>query len=176
MLHVRAALNMSVFLLIGKTSALTMNVAGVIKDWMLILLSVVLYGWAAAAALFAAPATASCLPFYCWSGGHGPGQPACVACDRQEKLGSPHPRTQRMRLNPKWPGERDTDYRLPPPPHLPRSPVTQTQLFGYGIAFVGVCVYNYKKVQAMKQAQTGKTPEKLDKANSMENGNSKANN
>ncbi len=39
-----AALNMSVFLLIGKTSALTMNVAGVVKDWLLILLSVVLYG------------------------------------------------------------------------------------------------------------------------------------
>ena len=30
------ALNLSVFLLIGKTSALTMNVAGVIKDWLLI--------------------------------------------------------------------------------------------------------------------------------------------
>lgn len=38
------ALNMSVFLLIGKTSALTMNVAGVIKDWLLIILSVLLYG------------------------------------------------------------------------------------------------------------------------------------
>ncbi|KAJ9533122.1 hypothetical protein QJQ45_018216 [Haematococcus lacustris] len=38
------ALNMAVFLLIGKTSALTMNVAGVVKDWLLILLSVVLYG------------------------------------------------------------------------------------------------------------------------------------
>lgn len=36
---------MSVFLLIGKTSALTMNVAGVVKDWLLILLSVLLYGW-----------------------------------------------------------------------------------------------------------------------------------
>ena len=36
-------LNMSVFLLIGKTSALTMNVAGVIKDWMLIALSVLLF-------------------------------------------------------------------------------------------------------------------------------------
>lgn len=36
-------LNMSVFLLIGKTSALTMNIAGVIKDWMLIGLSVVLF-------------------------------------------------------------------------------------------------------------------------------------
>ena len=34
---------MSVFLLIGKTSALTMNVAGVLKDWLLIILSVVLY-------------------------------------------------------------------------------------------------------------------------------------
>ena len=27
------ALNLAVFLLIGKTSALTMNIAGVIKDW-----------------------------------------------------------------------------------------------------------------------------------------------
>lgn len=35
---------MSVFLLIGKTSALTMNVAGVIKDWLLIALSVFMYG------------------------------------------------------------------------------------------------------------------------------------
>lgn len=33
-------LNMAVFLLIGKTSALTMNVAGVVKDWMLIGISV----------------------------------------------------------------------------------------------------------------------------------------
>lgn len=31
---------MAVFLLIGKTSALTMNIAGVAKDWMLIGLSV----------------------------------------------------------------------------------------------------------------------------------------
>ncbi|KAK9865994.1 hypothetical protein WJX84_007622 [Apatococcus fuscideae] len=37
------ALNMAVFLLIGKTSALTMNIAGVVKDWMLIGLSVVLF-------------------------------------------------------------------------------------------------------------------------------------
>ena len=37
------ALNLSVFLLIGKTSALTMNVAGVIKDWLLIGLSVLLF-------------------------------------------------------------------------------------------------------------------------------------
>lgn len=34
---------MSVFLLIGKTSALTMNIAGVIKDWLLIGLSVLLF-------------------------------------------------------------------------------------------------------------------------------------
>jgi len=33
------ALNLAVFLLIGKTSALTMNIAGVIKDWMLIFAS-----------------------------------------------------------------------------------------------------------------------------------------
>jgi hypothetical protein len=38
------ALNCSVFLLIGKTSALTMNLAGVAKDVMLIYLSVTLYG------------------------------------------------------------------------------------------------------------------------------------
>lgn len=36
-------LNMAVFLLIGKTSALTMNIAGVVKDWMLIGLSVFLF-------------------------------------------------------------------------------------------------------------------------------------
>lgn len=36
-------LNLSVFLLIGKTSALTMNVAGVIKDWLLIGLSVLIF-------------------------------------------------------------------------------------------------------------------------------------
>jgi hypothetical protein len=40
-----AALNMSVFLLIGRSSALTMNVAGVIKDWMLIGLSVMMFKW-----------------------------------------------------------------------------------------------------------------------------------
>ena len=34
---------MSVFLLIGKTSALTMNIAGVIKDWMLIFFSFYLF-------------------------------------------------------------------------------------------------------------------------------------
>ncbi len=34
---------MAVFLLIGKTSALTMNVAGVVKDWLLIFLSVLVY-------------------------------------------------------------------------------------------------------------------------------------
>eukprot|EP00873_Tetraselmis_striata_P022470 jgi/Tetstr1/442734/TSEL_030823.t1 len=37
-------LNCAIFLLIGKTSALTMNVAGVIKDWGLIMLSVAIYG------------------------------------------------------------------------------------------------------------------------------------
>ena len=40
----KTALNVSVFLLIGKTSALTMNVAGVVKDWLLIGLSVALFG------------------------------------------------------------------------------------------------------------------------------------
>jgi hypothetical protein len=37
------ALNCSVFLLIGKSSALTMNIAGVVKDWLLIYLSWVIF-------------------------------------------------------------------------------------------------------------------------------------
>lgn len=40
---VPAALNMSVFMLIGRSSALTMNIAGVLKDWLLIMLSMVMY-------------------------------------------------------------------------------------------------------------------------------------
>ena len=39
---------MAVFRLIGKTSALTMNIGGVVKDWMLIGLSVALYKCACA--------------------------------------------------------------------------------------------------------------------------------
>ena len=65
---------MAVFLLIGKTSALTMNIAGVVKDWLLIGLSV---------ALFA-------------------------------------------------------------------SAVSQLNLFGYAIAFLAVCWYNYQKLQAVR--------------------------
>lgn len=38
------ALNCAVFMLVGKTSALTMNVAGVMKDVMLVYLSVTVYG------------------------------------------------------------------------------------------------------------------------------------
>jgi drug/metabolite transporter (DMT)-like permease len=64
-------LNLSVFLLIGKTSALTMNVAGVIKDWLLIWLSAWVY----------------------------------------------------------------------------HSSVTRLGLAGYGVAFVGVCIYNRSKLQ-----------------------------
>lgn len=54
-------LNLAVFLLIGKTSALTMNIAGVIKDWMLIFFSFT---------LFHAPVTALNLAGYafCCSG------------------------------------------------------------------------------------------------------------
>eukprot|EP00891_Asterochloris_glomerata_P000641 jgi/Astpho2/641/Aster-04482 len=81
------ALNMAVFLLIGKTSALTMNIAGVIKDWLLIGLSVLLF----------------------------------------------------------------------------KSPVTSINLGGYGIAFGGVCWYNYRKLQGMKKKQAEKDAQlKLD--------------
>lgn len=73
------ALNLAVFLLVGKTSALTMNVAGVVKDWLLIAFS--------------------------------------------------------------W--------------HVIKDTVTPVNLFGYGIAFLGVTYYNYLKYQALmaKEAQ-----------------------
>lgn len=73
------ALNVAIFMLIGKTSALNMNVAGVVKDWLLIFLSAFVY----------------------------------------------------------------------------RAPVTRQQLVGYGIAFGGVCYYNYQRYQASKAAQVG---------------------
>jgi hypothetical protein len=72
------ALNLSVFLLIGKTSALTMNVAGVIKDWLLIGLSSLLF----------------------------------------------------------------------------HSKVTPLNLQGYGIAFAGVCWYNWTKLQSMNKNES----------------------
>jgi len=67
-------LNLAVFLLIGKTSALTMNIAGVIKDWMLIWMSMRMF----------------------------------------------------------------------------TSPVTVLNLAGYSVAFLGVCWYNYQKLNAAK--------------------------
>ncbi|KAK4790923.1 hypothetical protein SAY86_031336 [Trapa natans] len=72
------ALNLAVFLLVGKTSALTMNVAGVVKDWLLIAFS--------------------------------------------------------------WSVIKDT--------------VTPINLFGYGIAFLGVGYYNHAKLQALKASET----------------------
>ncbi|CAL5221974.1 g4256 [Coccomyxa viridis] len=77
-------LNLSVFLLIGKTSALTMNVAGVIKDWLLIGLSALMF----------------------------------------------------------------------------QAQISGLSLGGYGVAFSGVCWYNYTKLQAMqaKQAQLAQQP------------------
>ncbi|GJN14810.1 hypothetical protein PR202_gb01672 [Eleusine coracana subsp. coracana] len=74
------ALNLAVFLLVGKTSALTMNVAGVVKDWLLIAFS--------------------------------------------------------------WSVIRDT--------------VTPVNLFGYGIAFLGVAYYNHVKLQALKAKEAQK--------------------
>ncbi|GBG80439.1 hypothetical protein CBR_g30903 [Chara braunii] len=71
------ALNLAVFLLIGKTSALTMNIAGVVKDWMLI--------------------------YFSWTQFH--------------------------------------------------DPVTRVNIFGYGIAFLGVCYYNRLKFKKMKEKE-----------------------
>ncbi|KAL3839836.1 hypothetical protein ACJIZ3_024427 [Penstemon smallii] len=74
------ALNLAVFLLVGKTSALTMNVAGVVKDWLLIAFS--------------------------------------------------------------WSVIKDT--------------VTPINLFGYGLAFLGVGYYNHAKLQALKAKEAQK--------------------
>ncbi|GAB4828293.1 hypothetical protein Ancab_035207 [Ancistrocladus abbreviatus] len=74
------ALNLAVFLLVGKTSALTMNVAGVVKDWLLIAFS--------------------------------------------------------------WSVIKDT--------------VTPINLFGYGLAFLGVAYYNHAKLQALKASEAQK--------------------
>lgn len=76
-------LNLAVFLLIGKTSALTMNVAGVVKDWLLIAIS--------------------------------------------------------------WFQFKD--------------PVTSTNLFGYSLAFLGVCVYNHAKLKKAVQKEAARKPE-----------------
>ncbi|XP_022132032.1 probable sugar phosphate/phosphate translocator At5g25400 [Momordica charantia] len=80
------ALNLAVFLLVGKTSALTMNVAGVVKDWLLIAFS--------------------------------------------------------------WSVIKDT--------------VTPINLFGYGLAFLGVAYYNHSKFQALKAKESQKKPPPAD--------------
>lgn len=80
------ALNLAVFLLVGKTSALTMNVAGVVKDWLLIAFS--------------------------------------------------------------WSVIKDT--------------VTAINLFGYGLAFLGVAYYNHSKLQALKAKEAQKKPAAAD--------------
>ncbi|KAL6536210.1 hypothetical protein OROGR_012782 [Orobanche gracilis] len=80
------ALNLAVFLLVGKTSALTMNVAGVVKDWLLIAFS--------------------------------------------------------------WSVIKDT--------------VTALNLFGYGLAFLGVGYYNHSKLQALKAKEAQKKAQMAD--------------
>ncbi|XP_074314168.1 putative sugar phosphate/phosphate translocator At2g25520 [Silene latifolia] len=80
------ALNLAVFLLVGKTSALTMNVAGVVKDWLLIAFS--------------------------------------------------------------WSVIKDT--------------VTPINLFGYGLAFLGVGFYNHSKLQAFKVKEAQKKAAQAD--------------
>ncbi|XP_074273949.1 putative sugar phosphate/phosphate translocator At2g25520 [Silene latifolia] len=80
------ALNLAVFLLVGKTSALTMNVAGVVKDWLLIAFS--------------------------------------------------------------WSVIKDT--------------VTPINLFGYGLAFLGVGFYNHSKLQALKAKEAQKKAAQAD--------------
>jgi Triose-phosphate Transporter family len=83
-----AGLNISSFLLLGRTSALTMNVCGVIKDWILIGLSMAIF----------------------------------------------------------------------------HSSVTNVNLIGYSIAFLGVTWYNYQKVQDTKAAATERISHSSDNA------------
>ncbi|CAI9772864.1 unnamed protein product [Fraxinus pennsylvanica] len=80
------ALNLAVFLLVGKTSALTMNVAGVVKDWLLIAFS--------------------------------------------------------------WSVIKDT--------------VTPVNLFGYGLAFLGVAYYNHLKEAPTADEEAGKLLEEIE--------------
>ncbi|GLT26171.1 hypothetical protein SLA2020_012560 [Shorea laevis] len=80
------ALNLAVFLLVGKTSALTMNVAGVVKDWLLIAFS--------------------------WS--------------------------------------------------VIKDMVTPINLFGYGLAFLGVAYYNHSKFKALKEKEAQRRTEEVD--------------
>ena len=69
----------AVFLLIGKTSALTMNIAGVIKDWLLIFFSYYLFG---------APVTALNLlgyAFCCTGVRHNPMHPITYCLEHQSQ-------------------------------------------------------------------------------------------
>lgn len=79
------SLNLAVFLLIGKTSALTMNIAGVIKDWLLIFFSYTVF----------------------------------------------------------------------------QAPVTRLNMVGYIFCCSGVAVYNYQKLQTLKQEEKEKTGPKV---------------
>ncbi|CAA0821273.1 Probable sugar phosphate/phosphate translocator [Striga hermonthica] len=89
------ALNLAVFLLVGKTSALTMNVAGVVKDWLLIAFS--------------------------------------------------------------WSVIKDT--------------VTPLNLFGYGLAFLGVGYYNHSKLQALKANEAQKKAQMAEEEELLGEGN-----
>ncbi|KAI8005572.1 putative sugar phosphate/phosphate translocator [Camellia lanceoleosa] len=80
------ALNLVVFLLVGKTSALTMNVARVVNDWLLIA--------------------------FLWS--------------------------------------------------VIKDTVTLINLFGYGLAFLGVMYYNHSKLQALKAKEAQKKAQQAD--------------
>ena len=116
-----AGLNMAVFLLIGKTSALTMNIGGVVKDWLLIGLSVWLYKWVHwRGSRWVAVVHACCLQSSGVDVGFATAQDA-TPTRRSPVLYAVHR----------------------------RSAVSQLNLFGYSIAFAAVCWYNYQKLQAV---------------------------
>jgi len=128
---------MAVFLLIGKTSALTMNIGGVVKDWMLIGLSGAVGwggGWGRCGVLRPDRTVA----------GQQDGISQMRTCNTTDTtcLTSPYP-AQRPRPSP---------LLLSPAPAsaavwMYKAPVSALNLFGYGIAFVAFCGYNYRKLQ-----------------------------
>lgn len=80
------ALNLSVLLFIGKTSALTMNLAGILKDWVLIGLSVALYSSRTTTLQLAGYSIALCgVVYYNYHKLHKSGSPAADQQQQQQQ-------------------------------------------------------------------------------------------
>ena len=136
-------LNLSVFLLIGKTSALTMNVAGVIKDWLLIGLSALIFQAQVRFFCTCQVPPAPCMANFVWH--FAKGIPSVLSPNYVFlSEGSSHLKCIFVLLS----------------HSLAHLQISALSLGGYGIAFSGVCWYNYIKLQAMqaRQAQLAQQP------------------